>query len=232
MSSVIEQNVKVVRKVLEEAANKSGKQSSDILLLAVTKTVHPRKIMEAINCGITDIGENKVQELMYKIDMLSSSIKVHFIGSLQTNKVKYLIGNVCLIQSVDNLKLAREISRLSEKAGTVSNILIEVNIGLELAKSGVEEKQLEELLKNISVLPNVKVRGLMTIPPYSPNPEKSRVYFRRMNNLFVDIRDKKIDNITMEYLSMGMSSDFAAAIEEGSNLVRIGSSIFGERYFN
>jgi len=155
----------------------------------------------------------------------------HFIGHLQTNKVKDIIEKVELIQSVDSLKLAREISKQAVKKGKVMNILLEVNIGGEESKWGFEPQTLEQNLREISALPNISVKGLMAIPPICNEAEENRKYFKKMHNLFVDIREKKIDNSSMEILSMGMSDDFSVAIEEGANLVRVGTALFGKRIY-
>ena len=183
--------------------------------------------------GLEDhIGENKVQELLSKYDELElSHCDCQFIGHLQTNKVRQLIGRVSMIQSVDSLKLAREISKVSLSRGLSTDVLIEVNIGREENKSGILPEGLAELLEQISKLPSIRVRGLMAIPPISENISDTMRYFTNMSQYFVDIKAKKIDNVTMDYLSMGMSADYALAIEAGANLVRVGSALFGARIY-
>ncbi len=223
------ENIKEIKYNIEQATQKSGRNVDDILLLAVTKTVPANIIKEAINCGITEIGENKVQELVSKYEQLGSLTKYHFIGTLQTNKVKYLMNKVELIHSVNSLKLAQEINKQSNKNNIISDILIEINIGDELSKSGANKQDIYNLLQEISVLSNIRIKGLMTIPPYSQDLAKTREYFKRMFNIFIDIRQKKLDNVYMDLLSMGMSMDYIVAIEEGANIVRIGSKIFGQR---
>jgi pyridoxal phosphate enzyme (YggS family) len=225
----IGENIKEIQHNIKLAAQKSGRRAEDILLLAVTKTVAPERIAKAIECGIKSIGENKAQELVSKYEALGKELDYHFIGHLQSNKVKYIADKVSLIHSVDSFSLAEEINKQAKKLNKILNILIEINIGGEISKSGLKPDEAEEILKKISVLESVKVKGLMTIPPFSQNFEETRQYFKRMFELFIDIRAKKLDNVSMDFLSMGMSMDYTLAIEEGSNIVRIGSSIFGER---
>jgi len=226
----LEENLKVVRENIEEAAVKSARSVSEITLLAATKTVAVPVINRAVELGVTHIGENRVQELCDKLPSLAPCDR-QFIGHLQSNKVKFLVGQVSLIQSVDNEKLAKEISRLSVLNNTITNILVEVNVGHEENKSGVLPERLEELLVNISSLPGVLVRGLMAIPPVCENPEDSMPYFSRMQEYYVDIKTKRMDNIHMDFLSMGMSSDYAQAILCGANMVRVGSALFGPRKY-
>ncbi len=218
---------------IAQAAVKSGRKPEDITFLAATKTVEPEFINYAISQGLKFIGENKVQELLSKYDSYDlENAELHFIGHLQTNKVRHIVGKVSMIQSVDSLKLATEISKHSVKHGIVTNILVEVNIGREDNKSGVMPENLEELLLQINNLEGISVKGLMAIPPICENKQKICGYFQNMRNLFIDISEKKIDNIRMDILSMGMSGDYYEAILEGANLVRIGSSLFGARNYN
>ena len=215
------------------AAIKSGRKPEDIRFLAATKTVDAELINYAISLGLKFIGENKVQELISKYDNYDlDNSELHFIGHLQTNKVRQIVGKVSMIQSVDSVKLANEISKQSVKNGLVTDILVEVNIGKEENKSGVMPEELESLLIEISKLDGISVKGLMAIPPICENEQKIRGYFANMRNLFLDISTKKIDNIRMDILSMGMSGDYYEAILEGANLVRIGSSLFGARNYN
>ena len=228
----LEENVKVIRNHIGEAAIKSGRNPQDITLLAATKTVPVQVINKGIELGIDYIGENKVQELCDKYDELDlAHCNCQFIGHLQTNKVKNLIGKVSMIQSVDSPHLAQEISRLSAAQSVATDILIEVNIGCEENKSGVLPQNLDELLSHISVLPAIHIRGLMAIPPICENNSEIRQYFLNMYKYFIDIKGKKIDNISMDYLSMGMSGDYAQAILEGANMVRVGSALFGARIY-
>jgi pyridoxal phosphate enzyme (YggS family) len=229
----VEENLKVVRGRIDEAAVKSGRAPEDITLLAATKTVPVEVINRGIALGIDHIGENRVQELRDKYDSYDlSGCELQFIGHLQTNKVKYLVGRVSMIQSVDQLKVAEEISRLSEKQNLVTDILIEVNIGQEPNKSGVLPQNLYELIESAAALPGIRIRGLMAIPPAGAPERETMNYFSRMNQYFIDIKSKKIDNVTMDFLSMGMSADYFQAILSGANLVRVGTALFGPRNYN
>lgn len=229
----IEYNYKKIEENIAEAAIKSGKKREDIVFLSATKTVSPELINYAISLGLKYIGENKVQELLQKYedyDLKNASLQ--FIGHLQTNKVKQIVDKVDLIQSVDSVKLAKEISKQSALKNTTSDILVEVNIGKEKNKSGVMPEQLEELLYEISQMEHISVKGLMTIPPICENKQKILKIFHNMHNIFIDISEKKIDNISMDILSMGMSSDYYEAITQGATMVRIGSSLFGDRNYS
>ena len=228
----IEYNYKTIEERIAEAAIKSGRSREDITFLSATKTVSPELINYAISLGLKYIGENKVQELLSKYDSYNlNDATLHFIGHLQTNKVKQIVDKVDMIQSVDSVKLAKEISKQSVAKGVNTDILVEINIGNEENKSGILPEQAEDLLWEISKMDNVFVKGLMTIPPICENEQKIRKYFHKMHNIFIDISDKNIDNISMEVLSMGMSSDYYEAITEGATMVRIGSSLFGERNY-
>ena len=231
--SAIKENYEQIVARIAEAAIKSGRTPEDITFLAATKTVDPEFINYAISLGLKFIGENKVQELLSKYDAYDlQNSTLHFIGHLQTNKVRQIVGKVKMIQSVDSYKLANEISKQSIKNNLVTDILVEVNIGNEENKSGVKPEELESLLREISGLEGISVKGLMAIPPICENEQKIRGYFANMRNLFLDISEKKIDNIRTDILSMGMSGDYYEAILEGANLVRIGSSLFGARNYN
>ena len=223
-------NFERVLERLNTAAERSGRNIKDITLLAATKTVDADTINYAIEKGITHIGENRVQELLSKHGLLKPAHS-HFIGHLQTNKVKDIIDKVEMIESVDSLRLANEISKQALKNGTEMDILLEVNIGGEESKSGFSPNELENAVEEIAKLPAIRVKGLMAIPPATDSPEESRKYFRKMYKLFIDIRDKKIDNSNMSVLSMGMSNDFDIAAEEGATLVRVGTSLFGRRIY-
>ncbi|HCW79909.1 MAG TPA: YggS family pyridoxal phosphate-dependent enzyme [Ruminococcaceae bacterium] len=228
----VEENLKVIRENIAEAAAKSGRKPENITLLAATKTVPVEVINHSIELGVDHIGENKVQELISKYDSYSlDNCQLHFIGHLQVNKVKYLIGRVSMIQSVDSEKLAHEISRLGVKKGVSTDVLIEVNIGREENKSGVLPEHLNELIEKIAVLPAVHIRGLMAIPPAGVPQSETVNYFSKMNQYFIDTRNKKLDNVSMDYLSMGMSADYPLAIEAGANMVRIGTAIYGSRIY-
>lgn len=228
----VEYNYAQIEENISLAAQQAGKSREDIIFLAATKTVEPVYINRAIACGLKYIGENRVQELLAKYDDYDlANASLHFIGHLQSNKIRQIVGKVDLIQSVDSIKLAKEISRQGQLKNTSTDVLVEVNIGGEENKSGVEPERLEELLSEISVLDNVLVKGLMTIPPVCNKKSEVRKYFSRMNKLFIDIKEKKLDNISMEFLSMGMSSDYQEAILEGANMVRVGSALFGPRIY-
>ncbi len=227
----IEYNLNVIRERIFNAAIKAGRKSEDITLMAVTKTVDPVFINHAIEYGIDLIGENKVQELLSKEEYLHmDNCKAHLIGHLQTNKVKQIVGKVDMIQSVDSIKLAKEIEKQSLNKNVITNCLIEVNIGNEDSKTGLDLSVLEDTIYQISEMKNIKIRGLMTIPPICEENELNR-YFSKMHQIFVDISSKKIDNVSMDILSMGMSSDYETAIINGSTLVRVGTSIFGQRIY-
>lgn len=225
-------NYKRIRDDVAETAVKAGRDPKDVRLMCVTKTVEPEYINPVLDLGADLIGENRVQEYIGKIDSLHlDGVEKHIIGHLQTNKVKYIAGKVDMIESVDSVKLAKEISKESKKHDVTTNVLVEVNIGKEDSKSGIFIENLEELLCEISELDNIKVKGLMTIPPICDNDAEVRKYFASMHKSFVDIRDKRIDNIDMQILSMGMSADYESAIMEGSNIVRVGSAIYGARKY-
>lgn len=223
-------NYKYVLEKLDAALKKSGRSRTSVTLLAATKTVDPDLINYAIKSGIDYIGENRVQELLSK-HTLVDNVHKHFIGHLQTNKVKDIIDKVEMIESVDSERLASEISKQALKAGINIDILIEVNIGGEESKSGFAPEEVETAIRNISRLEGITIKGLMTIPPICEDPEESRKYFRKMYKLFIDISHKKIDNSSMSILSMGMSDDFDIAVEEGATLIRVGTALFGKRIY-
>lgn len=225
-------NLSRIQEQIDKACCDAGRSSDEVKLMAVTKTVDAQRINAALHLGIKLIGENRVQEFLKKRDELDLiNTDVHLIGHLQTNKVRQIVGKVDAIDSVDSLRVAEAISRHSEQLGIVTPILVEVNIGGEEAKSGIAPDKLEELLYQIAPLKGVSVYGLMTIPPILEKESEKRAFFSKMYQLFVDIRGKKIDNISMQELSMGMSGDFREAILEGSGIVRIGSALFGERQY-
>lgn len=228
----IKYNYDFINEKISEAAMKAGKTRDDITFLSATKTVEPEYINYAISLGLSYIGENKVQELLSKYDQYNlENCSLQFIGHLQSNKVRQIVGKVDLIQSIDSMKLAKEVSKCSLKNNITSDILVEVNIGKEENKSGVMPEMLEKLVEEISTLPAVNVKGLMTIPPICEKKDEIRRYFEKMNRLFLDISSKKLDNVSMDILSMGMSSDYYEAILEGANMVRIGSALFGNRIY-
>ncbi len=229
----ISENLKLIREKISESAVKSGRNYDDISLMAVTKTVPVEYINYSIdNCGIDLIGENKVQEFLSKKDELHlSGVRKHLIGHLQTNKVKKIVPLVDMIQSVDSVHLAEEISKQALNNSITANILLEVNIGSEESKTGFDKGAFLDSLSRISELPNINVRGIMTIPPVCDNEKELKAYFTAMSQYFNDIKEKGYKNFNMEILSMGMSGDYEAAIECGANLVRIGSLIYGARIY-
>lgn len=229
----LEENLKDIRERIALASHSAGVNEKDITLLAATKTVPYEVINHAIALGVDHIGENRVQELCSKYDYLDkSACEVHMIGHLQTNKVKQVADKVSMIQSVDSLRLAQEINRVCAAQGKKMQVLVEVNIGKEENKSGVLPEAAEEFVSQIAAFNAIEVCGLMAIPPICENESDIRQYFAKMRKLFLDIRDKKLDNIIMKHLSMGMSDDFEAAIKEGSTMVRVGSALFGKRVYN
>lgn len=226
----IEENLKEINHNIAEAAVKSGRNPQDITFMAVTKTVDAKYIQHALDCGVNLIGENKVQELLEKEPLLKGDFKKHIIGHLQTNKVKKILTHVDMIQSVDSVHLAQEISKCSVNAGIESEILLEINIGGEESKTGFPVDGFTDSLLQIATLPGVKIMGLMTVPPICEGAELES-YFDAVYKMFIDIKEKNIDNINMDILSMGMSADYETAILHGSNLVRVGSRVFGARNY-
>lgn len=226
---MIKENIAVVRKRVLDAASRCGRKPWDIILVGVTKTIGTDKIIEAIDAGLTDLGENRVQEFCDKYDNIDRECRWHLIGHLQTNKVKYLIGKIKMIHSVDRYELAREIQKQAGQTGYYVDVLVQVNVAGEESKYGIHPSETFDFLHELSRMKNIRVKGLMTIAPLVENPEEVRYVFRELNKIFIDIKRKNIDNIDMAFLSMGMSNDFEIAIEEGSNMVRIGSAIFGAR---
>ena len=232
MSSIAE-NVALARQRIALAAAQAGRSCDEVRLLAATKTNDPDRIRQAIEAGVDICAENRVQEFTAKNAVNAyDGCAVHFIGSLQKNKVKYIVGAVELIHSVDSAELMREIDRRAAAKDTVQDILLEVNIGGEASKSGVAPEKLEELLLFAAGCPHLRVRGLMTIPPAETFPGENRNYFLQMHELFVDIRRKKYDNVLMAELSMGMSSDYEEAVRCGATIVRLGTAIFGPRNYD
>lgn len=228
----IAENVKQVKENMAAAARRCGREPDGILLCAATKMNDASRVREAIAAGVDVCGENRVQELTEKLGQGAySGCPLHFIGHLQKNKVKYIVGKVSLIHSADSLELIGVIDKRAAALGVTQDILLEVNIGGETAKSGFAPATVGEVLPRMADFRAVRVRGLMAIPPICENMEENRPYFRTMKQLFVDIGAKKYDNVSMDFLSMGMSADYEAAIEEGANIVRVGTCIFGARSY-
>ena len=228
----IKENLANVRKNIEESCKKVGRDVSEVTLITVSKTKPLSDLRIAYEEGSRDFGENKVQELVSKIDEMPSDVKWHLIGHLQRNKVKYIAGKVAMIHSVDSYRLAEEINVQAKKNSCEIPILIEINIAGEDTKFGIKPEEAEELIREISELENVKVSGLMTIAPNVANPEENRAYFKAMKDLFVDNSSKNIDNVEMKVLSMGMTNDYTVAVEEGATMIRVGTGIFGARDYS
>ncbi len=228
---MIARNIQVVKEKIIQACNKVSRVDNFPILIAVSKTKPIEMLQEAYDAGCRDFGENKVQELIDKYDKMPKDIKWHMIGHLQTNKVKYIVDKVALIHSVDSLKLAMEISKEAVKKNVTVDVLVEVNVAGEETKFGVKPEDAEELVRKMAVLQGIHVKGLMTIAPYVENQEENRQYFAKLRQLSVDIRDKNIDNVYMDVLSMGMTGDYQVAIEEGATYVRVGTGLFGERQY-
>ncbi len=228
----IRENIDAVNRIKGQAAAKSGREPEEVLLCAVTKTRTAEEINEAIDAGITDIGENKVQEIMDKFDSVKP-VRWHMIGHLQTNKVKYIIDKVSMIHSVDSLHLAQEINRRAAQHDIAMDILIQVNSAQEESKFGIATDETEGMIRDIlDKCPNLRIRGLMCIAPFAADPEDVRVYFAQVKKLYDEYGNIEHKNLDFKYLSMGMSHDYEVAISEGSNLIRVGTAIFGERDYS
>ena len=229
---MLKENIEAVRKNIEKACERSGRNPKDVLLLPVSKTKPVEMIQELYDLGIRSFGENYVQELCDKIDKLSDDINWHMIGHLQRNKVKYIVGKVAMIHSVDSIRLAEAISKEAVKKDVTVDILIEVNVGMEENKFGITVESAYDDIKEMAKLPNIAIKGRMTSAPFVENSEDNRKYFRQLKQLSVDIQSKNIDNVDMGILSMGMTNDYIVAIEEGATIVRVGTAIFGARNYN
>ncbi len=229
---MIQENLNIVEQKINDACKRAGRLREEVTLIAVSKTKPVTMLKEVLDTGILDFGENKVQELTLKYDQLTTDIRWHLIGHLQTNKVKYIVDKVELIHSVDSYKLAEQIEKEAAKHNLISNILIEVNIAKEDSKFGLMEEDVLPLILKIAKLKHVCIKGLMTIAPFVENPEKNREHFRKLRQLNIDIKSKNIDNVSMDILSMGMTGDYEVAIEEGATMIRVGTGIFGERNYS
>lgn len=229
---MIAENLADVEKNIKSACERSNRSPEDVTLISVSKTKPVEMIQEAYDLGKREFGENKAQEMKEKYETLPKDIKWHFIGHLQTNKVKYIVGRACLIHSVDSFHLAQAIEKESAKKDVVSQILVEVNVAEEESKFGLKLEETLDLVQQIAKLPHVHIQGLMTIAPFVDNPEENREVFRKLRQLSVDIGGKNIDNVSMGVLSMGMTGDYQVAIEEGATYVRVGTGIFGERDYH
>jgi len=222
-------NIKHIQSTIKSHCEKVGRNYDDITLISVSKTQSIETIKEAVQLGMINLGENKVQEIMDKYDHFNSDIKWHMIGHLQTNKVKYIIDKVALIHSVDSLKLANQINKEASKHNMIMPILIQLNIAKEDSKFGIDESEVYNMIQTIAKLSHIKIEGLMTVAPYVVDSEENRPIFRKMKDISVDIAAQNIDNVSMRILSMGMSGDFDVAIEEGATMIRVGTGIFGKR---
>lgn len=228
---MLKENLSVVEENIKKACEKAGRDRNEVTLIAVSKTKPVEMLEEVYDTGIRNFGENKVQEMCEKMDVLPKDIKWHMIGHLQRNKVKYIAGRTELIHSVDTYRLAEEINIQAKKKNIIIPILVEVNIAGEESKFGTSAEDAMLLVEDISKLENVRIKGLMTIAPYVEDAEENRPYFRKIKQLAVDIANKNIDNVSMEILSMGMTGDYEVAIEEGATMVRVGTGIFGARNY-
>lgn len=229
---MLKENLSQVEARIARACQKAGRSRDEVTLIAVSKTKPVSMLSEVYEEGIRDFGENKVQEIQEKYGELPVDIRWHMIGHLQRNKVKYIIDKVCLIHSVDSYRLAEEINIQAKKKNVVMPILVEVNIAEEESKFGITREDAIALVEQIAELENVRIQGLMTIAPMVEDPEENRQYFQAIRQLSVDIKNKNIDNVSMDILSMGMTGDYTVAIEEGATMVRVGTGIFGARNYN
>lgn len=225
----IKENLNIVRKKIAAACAACGRETGEVKLIAVSKTKPLSMLEEAYSDGCRDFGENKVQELVDKYEAMPKDIRWHMIGHLQRNKVKYVVGKACLIHSVDSLRLAEEIQKEAEKKQVDVDVLIEVNMAAEESKFGVSPDEAENLIREVSKLPNIHIKGLMTIAPVVEKPEDNEIHFHNLRQLSVDIQGKNIDNVNMSVLSMGMTGDYEQAVKDGATYVRVGTGIFGER---
>lgn len=229
---MLKENLINVENNIMKACEKAGRKRSEVTLIAVSKTKPVEMLQEVYDEGIRYFGENKVQEMCDKMEVMPKDINWNMIGHLQTNKVKYIVGKTSLIHSVDSLKLAEEIQKQAIKNDVIVDILVEVNIANEETKFGISKEEAIQMVKDIAKLDHIRIKGLMTIAPFVENPEDNRLYFREIKQLSVDINNQNIDNVCMDILSMGMTGDYMVAIEEGATMVRVGTGIFGERNYN
>lgn len=231
MMQELHENYESVEARVAAACARAGRNRDEVTLIAVSKTKPVPMLQEVYDAGAREFGENKPQELKDKYPQLPSDIRWHMIGHLQTNKIKYIIDKACMIHSIDTVHLAEAVNAEAAKRGLVMPVLIEVNMAKEESKFGVMPEEAEGFIRQICTLPNIRIEGLMTIAPFTDNPENNRIHFRNLKKLCVDINAKNIDNVNMRSLSMGMTGDFEVAIEEGATMVRVGTGIFGERIY-
>ncbi len=231
MENILQENLWKVKQRISDACRRSGRKEEEVTLIAVSKTKPVQMLDTVYQAGVREFGENKVQELCEKYDMLPSDIHWHMIGHLQRNKVRQVVGKACLIHSVDSIRLAEQIEAEAKKINCTVPILVEVNAAEEESKFGITLSETEAFIRKIALFPHISVKGLMTIAPFVENPEDNRIYFHNLKQLCVDINHKNIDNVYMDILSMGMTNDYEIAIEEGATHVRVGTGIFGERIY-
>ena len=229
---LLQDNLKKVQENISKACKKAGRNEDEVTLIAVSKTKPLSDLEEILDAGVIEFGENKVQELFDKYEHIKSPVHWHMIGHLQTNKVKYIVDKVCLIHSVDSLKLASQISKEAEKKKVECDVLIEVNVAQEESKFGITTDETLALIREVAVLPHVHIKGLMTIAPFVDDPEENRPVFRSLYELSKAVEKEQISGVSMDILSMGMTNDYMVAIEEGATMVRVGTGIFGERNYN
>lgn len=232
MILLLQDNLKKVQENIRKACKKAGRNEEEVTLIAVSKTKPLSDLEEILDAGVIEFGENKVQELCDKFEHIKSPVHWHMIGHLQTNKVKYIVDKVCLIHSVDSLKLASQISKEAEKKQVECDVLIEVNVAQEESKFGITTDETLALIREVAALPHVHIKGLMTIAPFVDDPEENRPVFRSLYELSKTVAKEQIPDVSMEILSMGMTNDYMVAIEEGATMVRVGTGIFGERNYN
>lgn len=226
---MISTQINLVQERIKAASTKAGRDPKEVTLVAVSKTKSVDMIQEAYDCGVRDFGENKVQEILKKSTELPQDIRWHMIGHLQSNKAKSILDKTAMIHSVDSLRLAEQIESEAARKNRSVDILLEINVAKEPSKYGFYLEEAEEAIQMIQRLRHVKIKGLMTIAPFVENPEENRIVFRKLNDFYIDMKSKNIDNVTMSVLSMGMTGDYEVAIEEGATMVRVGTGIFGAR---
>ena len=228
----ITENLSMVENKIAAACKRAGRERDEVKLIAVSKTQPVEAIREAIEYGINSFGENRVQELREKTEIIKDNLDWHLIGHLQTNKVKFVVGKVSLIHSLENIRLAEALDKEAAKLGITVDVLAEINVAKEASKFGVNPEDAENFIREVSKFPNINIKGLMTVAPYTDISEENRKYFRQLKKIMVDLNSKNIHNVNMNVLSMGMTGDYEVAIEEGATLVRVGTGIFGSRNYD
>ena len=228
----ITENLSIVENKIAAACKRAGRERDEVKLIAVSKTQPVEAIREAIEYGINSFGENRVQELREKTEIIEDNLDWHLIGHLQTNKVKFVVGKVSLIHSLENIRLAEAIDKEAKKHNVIVDVLVEVNIAKEDTKFGVNPEEVESFIREVLIFKNINIRGLMTVAPYTDISEENRKYFKKLKKIMVDLNSKNIHNVNMNVLSMGMTGDYEIAIEEGATLVRVGTGIFGSRNYD